>query len=52
MNAAKWPFPATSRSNQRASSISAGSITMASLVASAMQPIISDEGKGQGCESR
>ncbi len=41
-----------SRSNQRASSISVGSVTISPSSASATQPSISEEGNGQGCEVR
>src|SRR5690606_32360248 len=42
----------SSRLNQRAFSSSLGSTAIASPSASATQPIISEEGKGQGCEAR
>jgi hypothetical protein len=41
-----------SRENQRASSISAGSIAIASLSACATQPSMSEHGNGHGCDAR
>ncbi len=42
----------SSRSNQRASAISSGSMRISSLSASANSPIINVDGNGQGCEAR
>ncbi len=42
----------SSRSNQRASSSSARSMTMSRESASAWQPIISEVGNGHGCEAK
>ena len=41
----------SARENQRASASSSGSIVMMSSRLSATQPIISEDGKGQGCEA-